>query len=212
MVRKVSWIGVVVVLMIGLFSGPAVAAIIGLRPVDQNILNAEGEIQVLPDSFFDVQLYFEGLTSLNLGSNGLVAMGVSVVWDPLVNLTGATNGGKWPNMSITPSPGQTPPAQVDIYADVPFNAAPISQDHIIATFTLHCLGEGETTLMPKGTLDVPFNFALANFDYLDSQITFQGITINQESPFVPVVPIPSALLLFGSGLMGVVGLRRKGKK
>ena len=95
------------------------------------------------------------------------------------------------------------PDYVDIYADVPFNVDPITNDHIIWTFALHCIGEGWTDLMPRGTLPALVNFALADFSYLDEEISFEGLRIHQ------VVPIPGAILLFGSGLLGLFGIRRK---
>ena len=186
----------VTVLFISFFAATAFSATVGLRPVDSNILTSGGYIEVPVCTTFDVELYFEDL-SLTL-DNGLVGMGVSVDWDPLVELVGSAKG-DWPNMVLT----DKTPEYVDIYADVPFNADPIINDHIIWTFTLHCIGEGWTDLMPRGTLDAPFNFALADYSYLDSSISFEGLRIHQ------VVPIPGAILLFGSGLLGLFGIRRK---
>ena len=147
-------------------------------------------------------MYFEDLTVLDLGENGLVAMGFTIEWDPLVTFENGVNAGPWGSMGFTPAPGPVPPETIDIYADVEYGEPAISDDHIIAILTLHCIGLGWTDLIPRGTIPVPFNFALADGTYLDDKIEFQGISINQ-------VPIPGTLLLLGSGLFALYGIYRR---
>ena len=191
----------VTILFISFFAATAFSAntaTVGLRPVDSSILTSDGYIEVPVCTTFEVELYFEGLNDNLTLNNGLVAMGVSVDWDPLVSLEGFAKGA-WPNMALT----DKTPDYVDIYADVPVNVDPIFTDHIIGTFMLHCIGEGWTDLMPRGTLDAPYNFALSDFNYLDHSILFEGVRIHQ------VVPIPGAIFLFGSSVLGLFGIRRK---
>jgi hypothetical protein len=205
MKRKACWIGIVAVLAIVFSGAPAFSATLGIRPVDLSIMK-DGVAIVTPDTNFNVELYFEGLGTAVDGkqAQGLVAMGVSIIWDPLVAFEGAVGNPAVPwNMSFTPTPSNgLVPAIVDIYADVPFAADPIGADHVFATLTLHCLGAGLTELIPRGTLDFPYNFALDNYSYLDDAIQFEGLSINQ-------VPIPSTLLLLGGGLAGIFGLKRR---
>ena len=76
------------------------------------------------------------------------------------------------------------------------------------------------------TLNFTFDYTsliddgLADFFVSYSQGTAQGITINDNTiadqlssvgPDLNAVPIPGAVLLFGSGLLGLVGIRRRKK-
>lgn len=199
MKRKIFFIGLLIAVITPLFAGSAFSATIGLRPVDPGILTPQGYIEVPLCTSFDVELYFEGLSALELGENGLVAMGLTIDWDPLVTFEDGVNAGElWSSMSFTQGSGPV----IDMYADVAADKSPISQDHIIAILSLHCIGLGWTELIPRGTIPVPYNFALADGTYLDAEIDFQGISINQ-------VPIPGTLLLLGSGLFALYGIYRR---
>jgi hypothetical protein len=188
-----------------IFISPAISATVGLRAVDPNIVNGQGVIEVPVLSTFQVELYFQGLTSLNLGDNGLVSATLAIDWDPLVAFQGWTKSSVWPNADVSPAPGpNVVPTSLSLNL---FNfGTPVSADHVIGTFLLQCLGEGPTSLNPRGAFASDINFALADFNYLTG-VTFQDVSINQVNP----VPIPAAVWLLGSGVVGLVALKRRKK-
>lgn len=60
--------------------------------------------------------------------------------------------------------------------------------------------------------DGPFAGFNANFDITSMTFTSQGGVINGGNPFpVSAVPVPAAVWLFGSGLLGLVGVARRKK-
>jgi len=201
--KKIIASTAMLLMMLLLFTSAAISATVGLRAVDPNIVNSQGVIEVPVQSTFQVELYFAGLTALNLGSNGLVAATLAIDWDPLVAFQGWAKASSWPTADLSQSPGpNVVPTSLGINL---YNFGdPLSTDHVIGTFSLKCLGEGLTSLNPRGAVAGDINFALADFTYLTG-VTFQGASINQ-------VPIPAAAWLLGSGLVGLVALRRRQKK
>jgi hypothetical protein len=70
---------------------------------------------------------------------------------------------------------------------------------------------GYTPFQTHGPLDRVLNIIKVNTDGFDPQITFVGravLTSNGELRVTPI-PIPAAAILFGSGLIGLVGLARR---
>ena len=191
----------VIMFAVALMGSNSFAALIELRATDPGIVDAAtGEIVVPVCTEFDVEVYMSGLSGTDLApAEGLVSYTMGIVWDPLVEVV-SVSPGDWE--AVVPNATEMPDRFL-LAGSLGAAAEPINTDHVMATLTLHCLGEGVTELMPEGQFPGPFNFALDNAMALDDDISFQGITIRQ------VVPIPSALLLLGSGLLGLVGIRRK---
>ena len=74
----------------------------------------------------------------------------------------------------------------------------------LITIELHCIAVG-TSFLNFGDHPEPFaDFVLADGTVLDGEIGFPRIEVINT-------PIPSALLLLGSGLLGLLGFRRKMK-
>ena len=192
----------VIMLAVVLMSSNSFAALIELRATDPGIVDpTTGEIIVPVCTEFDVEVYMSGLTGTDLGlAEGLVSYTMGIVWDPLVEVVSVSSG-DWE--AVVPNETEMPDRFL-LAGSLGAATEPISTDHVMATLTLHCLIEGVTELLPEGQFPGPFNFALDNAMALDDEMSFQGITIRQT-----VVPIPSAMLLLGSGLLGLVGIRRK---
>ena len=80
----------------------------------------------------------------------------------------------------------------------------------LANITFHCIELGETDLIQAWHFPIAENFVLANFTSIDQDLGFPGTEgFSPPSIHVNQVPIPTTLLLLGSGLIGVIGLRRK---
>ncbi len=79
---------------------------------------------------------------------------------------------------------------------------------LIATLTFETIGIGSTDLITK---DANFiqggeDFFLWNFDCIDTLIEFKSGTVK-----VDAVPVPSSLLLLGSGIFAAIGITRRKK-
>jgi hypothetical protein len=203
--RKKFLLSVLLVLMF-VWAGSAFSATIGLRAKDPSIVD-EGVIIVEPCTVFELDLYIEGMAALPTVSpdNPWVGFVLDIAWDPLVAFEGFNNNLEWwttIDVSPTPDQGLIPPkVELNGYAAA---VAP-SEDHVIGTFVLHCMGPGETALAVEPRFEFPFNLSLADGSFIDDSVSFESVVINQ-------VPIPGALLLLGSGLLGLIGLRKKIKK
>jgi hypothetical protein len=71
---------------------------------------------------------------------------------------------------------------------------------VISTFTFEALAIG------MDVLDITYH------DFFNESYEIDGNELHLESANINVVPIPGAVWLLGTGLMGLVGLRRKMKK
>lgn len=84
----------------------------------------------------------------------------------------------------------------------------VRQDEIpLVNVTLHCIGVGETYLTQEFFSPHGDNFYLDTptfTDFLDPDIVFEPVTIK-----VNQVPIPGAFILLGSGLLGLIGIKKK---
>ncbi len=74
----------------------------------------------------------------------------------------------------------------------------------LATLTFECLGQG-ISLLDLGPTDIlGAGFYTGSGVKIDDTIVWQDVEVRQQ-----VVPLPPALLLFGSGLLGLMGIGRK---
>ena len=146
-------------------------------------------------------LYIDGI---DLTHGGLVGFGLNVSYDPLVTLAtaAATVNPPW-TIAFAPafSPGNvlmeglflgmTPPGDV--------TGAPIALGWV--TF----MATDAFTLTTSDKDPQTINFGGADGFNYDSIINFQSVRVS-------AVPIPGAVFLLGSGLLGLAGFRRKRKK
>lgn len=198
--KRISFI---VFLSVALFAGvmgTAFAATVSLIDTAGN-----SKISVKPSSTFQVDLYLKLSQDdvAQLANNGLVGYTVAVNWDPLVQLTGYTKGPLYTAVDVTDADTSKAPLMPWVGNKINLNGYnfgdPIAQSHVLETFNLHCLAPGDTRLVPQDQIP-GISFALADGRYLN--VDYQAMSIHQT-------PIPGALLFMGSGLVGLLGFRRK---
>ena len=187
-----------VLLITALGVGTAISAnIVGLRAVDPTIVNPDGVIEIPEiDTTFDVELFLD--LDSDISANGITGFTVDILWDPLVAYESSNKGSLYTTMDVT----DNAPEQIELNG-YNFGDA-IAEDHVLATLSLRCIGLGWTELLPVGHFEDAINIALADGTYLEN-LGYEGITINQ-------VPIPGTVLLFGSGLLGLMGIGRRRMK
>jgi len=208
--KKLMMSVLTLLLFFGLSIGSSFAAVVGLRGVDLTP-NLQGQIEVPVSSVFEVELFFDGLDEYSDAVNsegGLTGFLVDIQWDPLIEFVSAEGdsrlGGSGGFFTATPVPDQPIPNLVEIGGTVGQQYDPFTEDFIVlSTLTLQCVAPGLTTLTTTPHFSFGFNWSLESGLTLDEAgLNYEGIAINQ-------VPIPSAILLLGGGLIGLVGLRRR---
>ncbi|UCF90175.1 MAG: PEP-CTERM sorting domain-containing protein [Desulfobacterales bacterium] len=201
-----------IILSLALFGilrvGTAFAAIDGISDLDGNT-----EITIKPSTTFEVKLFleFSEAERAAIAGNGITGFTVDIQWDPMVELVGFAKGPGYTFVDVLDN--DTAAAPVAPWVGNQLNlqgynfGLPLDENHLLETFTLHCLAPGDTVLLPFGHFPVSddlANFGLADATFLENlaQLDYQGITIHQT-------PIPSTILLLGGGLLGLIGLRRR---
>ena len=193
--RKISLAILVISLMALMSVGTnAMAATIGLRAVDTGLVNSSGVVEV-PEIWyqFDIELFLA--LDEDIAGNGIVGFMVDVKSDPLVRINSFAPGSMYTFMDSPISNGDL--VEVDGY-----NFGPgIIDNHLLGILTLECMGPGVTELIAMGRLPEQRNVALTDGTFLP--IEFGSLTINQ------VVPIPGAFYLLCSGLLGLIGIKKR---
>lgn len=130
----------------------------------------------------------------DMSNDTVLAWGLDVSFDPLVlALTGAP--------AIGPSWNPVPASDGDGLAGLAFPVPVTGPDVLLATLTFETLAPGLTGLSASATMgDLSEGFALLSGGF--AQENFIDGSVN-------VVPLPATLLLFGSGLAGLFGLKRR---
>ena len=78
-------------------------------------------------------------------------------------------------------------------------------------FTL-ALGEEALISLALGTVMPTSGFFLEHNDPLSNESVYFSSTLNITGPSVPPVPVPAAIWLFASGIIGLAGMSRRRSK
>lgn len=166
---------------------------------------------VLVNDIFTVDVLVSGLTSPPLAANEVPLQGFEfhLNYDSAVlDATSAVGG----NILLAPTftlPDLTTPGLV-VFGDLSLgDPTSTAAAGILASITFNTVGPGFSLLDlngildPDNPLDNPNGVALTALD----QVSIPIDTVNNGS--VNFVPIPGAALLFGTGLMGLIGIARR---
>jgi len=156
------------------------------------------EITVDPCQEFTLELWIDGVPT---GHGGLPTWLVDIQIDPLVEyVEHAPLTYPYSVTKIDPYSAQEP--AIAFYGwDISWE--PPDGSFQLASITFHCLAPGITHIIPMEHFGLAAGDFVMGDDYLlDNELTFQGVKVTQT-------PIPTTLLLLGSGIIGVIGLRRK---
>jgi len=157
-------------------------------------------IQIQKSTLFTIDFWLS-----DVPSPGLIAWAQDLVLDPLVEVKEVhfknPFSGSW----------EIKQNELEMTALTPTNVNPVYGTTVpLVNITFHCLDYGTTILKPTWHFDIPENYVLADLNVLDDDLGFPEINLIQPSQIVVnQVPIPGTLLLIGSGLMGLIGLRRR---
>ena len=155
------------------------AATVGFNPVSTT---------VMPGAGFSIHIIGQGFTELSggefsLGYNDAVIEILSVAIDP-----------RW---DFAPVPGsKTGPGRWTGIAFDTFVNAPATGDFNIATVSFKALGSGTSTVN------------ILNSQFFSTTVQLSP-TLGSAQVKVEAVPIPAAVWLFGSGLLGLLGIARR---
>jgi hypothetical protein len=171
-------------------SGVQAAYIVDLNPSATTV--GFGEIFTI-----DVVLSITG------GDLDLTSAGLDFTYEPsLVSLTDFALG---PNPPVDPGfsflPTTTTPGQINGFGAATFSS--FSDNTLLATMTF----AADSTIGLADFGIIASNSSGGWFDTVPNPVDIADVTVNGTS--VNAVPIPGAFLLLGSGLIGLVGLRKK---
>jgi hypothetical protein len=157
----------------------------------QGAFDTGSTILLNPGETVNVDLYYA------VTEQGVIGGGFDIEFDPaLLESAGSlTIAAPW--MTVPPSPDA-----VNLRSDfLAFSAVDASADTLLASFALSCIGVGSTEIWAADYNDQP-NWLTIGQIVLDDQLPIYLATVNN-------VPIPGAVWLLGSGLLGLLGIRRR---
>lgn len=206
-IQKIIFLAVMFILLISpLCFG---AAVLSLVPESYAVTNNDFSIVQNGGDTVNFDIFFNLPSTEYAADDGLYGATFYVDFDPaIVTVTGASfNTDLWDTsegskVTINQSEGNIEYGLLDSYD----GSGPLDSFKL-GSFSIQLASIFDITFLTTREFSPGdnYDFPLWSFDSLDDEITFKGGQIS-------AVPIPGALLLFGSGLIGIVGVRKKLRK
>ncbi|MBN2808506.1 MAG: hypothetical protein JXR80_03330 [Deltaproteobacteria bacterium] len=160
------------------------------------------ELSLLPGGIFDVDIYISSL-------DPVYTMGFDFTYDPTQTgvITKSANAALWP---YQPDAQETVPGTITFMGGAPLGGgdlgsqSTVSGDNILlASLEMECLGVGISYFVTgMSSVSGAGFWNGVGVDIADT-FTWGEARVNQQ------VPIPGALILLGSGLLGLVSVRQR---
>ena len=160
-------------------------------------------IDLSPGDIITSDIYVSVLEDTGVDAvDGLFGWSLVINYDHLAVTNVTPNYALWP----VGFPPTILPGSVTVEQSAPFGSSNTGNDLLLFSLTFECIGPGEDVLSIWDKSLVTTDVITARGVSLDGQFPFELATVNCNA-----VPIPGAVWLLGSGLLGLVGLRRKTK-
>ena len=133
--------------------------------------------------------------------SGLWGWSLKIEFNHLEVIDVVVNGNLWPNIIVPPT---VEPNSVLVESASESFDGQTGEDLLLFSLTFECIGIGRDVLSISDKGPLTNDVITADLNVLDGQFPFELATVNN-------VPVPGAVWLLGSGLLGLVGIRCRKK-
>jgi hypothetical protein len=193
--RKVALLFMVLCIMMCLCASQASAALVLEMNVQGEPRGIE-EITINVCENFTLDLLLTEVPAVGLGS-----WTHDIVLDPLVEIVSVDYAAMWAANAAPDDPTTTDLLEMGSFSFAASSPGEVS----LASITFHCIATGVTTLAQAWHSPFQDNFLAGDWmSTFDDQITLKPLRI-----VVNQVPVPGAFILLMSGLLGIVGIKKR---